>query len=167
MTDLNIQRLKIENCESRIEKEYFWWGRGQLADATEATWDVATPAQRTELKLRGYRIFDGYLVPQDNELTPADICLTIAINSYVVLPDVRRFMSRAEDARPLFETLPANLDLEDASENHIKRVAELIDLFHAPHVSLSKTTKVLYKKRPRLIPLIDSYVRDCLKKQMG
>lgn len=165
MTALRLQKLEIEDCEPAILHGYFDWGRGNADDSDEPAWDDADEATRLAVARRGYDLYDGYPAQPGNSLGPTEIFLSVGINSRVILNDACRFLSRAEQVRPLLARIPDDARLEDANDDHLDAAAELLRLLEdAEHIGRGKVTKVLHKKRPAFIPIIDSVVGDFLWK---
>jgi hypothetical protein len=165
VTPLRIQKLEIEDCEAQILRGYFEWGRGNAHDSLEPKWEHADEATRRAIALRGYDLYDGYPPQPGNDLSPTEIFLSVGINSRVVLNDACRFLARREQARPLLARIPDGTRLEDASDDQLDAAGELIALLEqARWLALGKVTKVLHKKRPAFIPVIDSVVGDFLWK---
>jgi hypothetical protein len=57
--------------------------------------------------------------------------------------------------------VPSTITIRDETENiPWMSISELFDAFRVPYVTTARYTKVLHKKRPNLIPILDSRVRD-------
>ena len=58
------------------------------------------------------------------------------------------------------EEVPCTITILDKNE-HIpwKSITELFDAFRVPYVTIARYTKILHKKRPNLMPILDSRVR--------
>ena len=165
MTLLQIQNLRIPECEAALERAYFDWGRGWSKDSPEPDWDAASADERRTIALRGYALYDGCPVPTDDLVTSLDTYVSIGISSRMTLFDTVRFVARADRASELLADIPADAELESATDKQITAVASLIDLFgEARYVGRGKATKVLHKKRPALIPILDSVASDFLWK---
>jgi hypothetical protein len=95
MTALRLQKLEIDDCESAILRGYFDWGRGNVADSPEPSWDNADEATRLKLQRRGYDLYDGYPVQPGNDIGPTEISISVGINSRIILDDARRCRSSA------------------------------------------------------------------------
>lgn len=154
--------LELPDCAPLLLQAYFEWGHQEGVDPAPDT--LGDDQQRRFIK-RGYGLYDGYPVPCDDEITIGDVCASITINSYIVLPDVRRFLSRRQEISALLQDVAPDLCLLNASENLIDQIGDLVDtLSEIEHIGFGKVTKVLHKKRPKLIPVIDGYVLDALHK---
>lgn len=110
--------------------------------------------------LLDYRKDTGYAYLRYRPITPAtklfpeDLAVTLLVNSRV---GYRAFQSLQEYAETInLETLPQK-PLEQISNDELKAIAEIIaTVANWPGFAVSVTTKVLHKKRPDLIPLLDN-----------
>ena len=112
-----------------------------------------------------YQHYDLARVEQDNELTEADIRVANAIIARMS-PRVRAgIYARASAINGALERIPTSVSLVD-DESVIPWLA-LAELFRVmdgiPEVRLPRQTKVLHKKRPALIPILDSVVEGYLR----
>jgi hypothetical protein len=166
MSALQIQKLRIDNCEQAIERSYFDWGSERTKGGqTEPDWAAASDGVRRHVALQGYLAYDGCPAQKDCSLSAADVCLSVGVNSRVTLFDVVRVLNRADEARPLLSRIPAEACLEEGTADEIEAAAYVIDLLAQPYMmGRGKATKILYKKRPAFIPVIDSVVGDFLWK---
>lgn len=138
MARLEIQKLRVEDCESTVVRAYYDWGRGWDDSDAEPAWDAATAAQRHAIARRGFGLYDGWPIPRDDEIAALDAYVTIGINSFVVLYDVVRLLVRAERARPLLARIPPEARLETANDDQLAAAGELIALL-ATRVSYNLT----------------------------
>jgi len=102
----------------------------------------------------GLRYLDFRPVTPPDRLLPEDLAVTILINSRV---GPAAFKSLQDSAHSL--DLPSLPDkpLEQTSEDERQAVAEVAgSLAKWPGFAASVATKVLHKKRPRLIPILDN-----------
>ncbi|MFJ6099306.1 DUF6308 family protein [Williamsia muralis] len=58
--------------------------------------------------------------------------------------------------------LPHDLDLVNATDDHLQRADQLWKLIRAAGVGPVTTSKLLARKRPRVLPVIDTVVKDVL-----
>ena len=85
------------------------------------------------------------------------------INSRVRSYDAVRFLRRSAEARPLLAEIPDRARLEDGSRHRLRLLPSLLtSLQREFQIGRAKATKVLHKKRPEFIPVIDSVVCDFL-----
>ena len=163
MTRLHIQTLEIADCEARIERGYFDEGCVSDGPSPEPDWDEASCEKRKGIARRGYALYDGFPCQPGNEVGLPEIYSSIGINSRVLSYDAARFLRCAPDARLLLAKIPDQARLEESSGEQIEAAAKLVDVFtHESQIGLGKATKVLHKKRPEFIPVIDSVVCDFL-----
>ena len=110
--------------------------------------------------LREYRGDTGYeylkyrpVTPQD-KLVPEDLAVTLLVNSratYRAFQSLQRYGESIE-----LNKLPAG-PLEQSSDAELKSLAEVIStVANWPGFAASVATKVLHKKRPDLIPILDN-----------
>lgn len=113
-----------------------------------------------ETLLRAYRNDIGYaylryrpITPVD-KLVPEDLAVTLLVNSYA---NYKAFQSLQEHAETInLQVLPER-PLEQISDVELKVVAETIARVASwPGFAASRATKVLHKKRPELIPILDN-----------
>lgn len=163
MTRLHIQTLEIADCEARIERGYFDEGRVSDGPSPDPDWDEASCEERKGIARRGYALYDGFPCQPGNEVGLPEIYSSIGINSRVLSYDAARFLRRATEAMPLLAKIPDRTRLEDSSRDQVEAAAELVDLFTREHlIGRGKATKVLHKKRPAFIPVIDDVVFNFL-----
>jgi hypothetical protein len=110
--------------------------------------------------LDGYTTDDGtrYLdfVPSvpSSVLVPEDLAVTILINSRVAPPAFKSIQDRGPSV--FLGGLPP-CALEDSTADERRQVAELVGVIARwPGFACSVATKVLHKKRPDLIPILDN-----------
>jgi hypothetical protein len=108
-----------------------------------------------------YALYDAVESPRDNTLTVHDILLSVAVNSRLDakgLSSVHKEKWRVEQHLRL---LPATLSLADPSaEIPWDTVVEMFGEFeHIRHAKLAIASKILHKKRPALIPMMDDVIR--------
>ena len=166
MTDFALQKILVKNCEHRIERNYYDWGRERSrSEWVDPEWDVATAEQRRHVSLRGYALYDGCSVPRDNQINSIDAWVSAGFRSRVIEFDVVRILARAEKANQYLTYIPPNAALESATDKEIEAAGPLISVFtDAYQLNWGKITKVLHKKRPGFMPVLDSVVWDFLWK---
>jgi len=162
---LNVQTLRVIDCARAIQREYYEWGRNKLDHAPEPVWESSRPEQRRAVTRRGYGLYDGLPTQPGNEVSLTEIYGSIGIYSRIILNDAIRFLVRADDAAPLLRRIPDDACLEEATDDQLAAAADLVDLFaSAQQVGRGKAMKVLHKKRPHFMPILDSVVFDFLWK---
>jgi hypothetical protein len=113
--------------------------------------------------------YDGIPDRDPYQILPDDVQVTISMNSFVSdagrVRDVHRGMARACNA--LLRDIPPDADL--ASFDHDLSVARrMFDAACAPRgMLLAVATKVLHRKRPRYIPMLDSVIIGAYAHALG
>jgi len=104
-----------------------------------------------------YEGYDKKKVNEDNWLTKEDIQLANFMGARMGPSVIQSVVDRTKTINLALEHVPAGLELSD---NGVPWVA-LENLFRAalgPHIRAARATKILHKKRPHLIPILDSVV---------
>ena len=110
-----------------------------------------------------FELYDGIPVLQDSTLSLFDILLSVMMNSRLDTADkVRSIWKNKKPVEEALSRIPTDVSLEDDNVPWDDLKA-LFDAFCAilwagPAVS----TKILYKKRPNLIPIYDSVISACI-----
>jgi hypothetical protein len=102
---------------------------------------------------------------QDDHVTSVDVLCAAALHPGLGRADLAFFQDRQEDLSPWLAEVPQDLRLWEASDGVVEHLASLPDSF--PDVSVSLLSKVLHRKRPRLIPLLDRHVVDWYRPVTG
>jgi Family of unknown function (DUF6308) len=116
-----------------------------------------------------FEYYDGIPSDAPERVTPVDVLVTISVNSFINNATRVRSVHRAlaESCDPLLARLPTTATLLDADAP----IQQVCDLLHAavqaPNVLLSSVTKVLHRKRPALIPMLDNVVLGYYMRSLG
>lgn len=112
-----------------------------------------------------WRYYD--LVPSDDDdvVAPVDVVCAAALHPGLSRADLTFFWERVADLSAWLAELPSELRLWQVTDGDVKKVASLPERF--PDVSLSLLSKVLHRKRPHLIPLLDRHVIDWYRPVTG
>lgn len=109
-----------------------------------------------------YDYYDGVVDHDPDHVSPADVAITIAVNSFVNTAARLRQVHRglAERCDPILARCPVDANItSDAAP-----LAVVEDLLAAsvtaPYVLIPVATKVFHRKRPLLIPMLDQVVLD-------
>jgi hypothetical protein len=105
-----------------------------------------------------YEGYDKFVVEHDNSLSPLDILLANNIGARLTGEDFVRIWGKSGEISEHLANMPKDVDLSDPSLDHEdfwKGLKELFKTCRCKGVSYSKITKILHKKRPRLIPIVD------------
>jgi hypothetical protein len=107
-----------------------------------------------------YHLYDAVSIAEDNTLTEADIRVSYKIRSRLSGEGLRGLLAARTSIETALSCVPADLDLTSA-EVPWDDVRWLLDCFcEVRGVHLAVATKILFKKRPRLIPIIDSVIQE-------
>lgn len=109
-----------------------------------------------------YDYYDAVLDHDPDHVSPGDVAITIAVNSFVNTAARLRQVHRglAEHCDPILARCPVDADL-NADDAPLDLVEELLAAaVNAPYVLIPVVTKVLHRKRPLLIPMLDQVVLD-------
>jgi hypothetical protein len=115
---------------------------------------------------QGARAYDEGVIPTDNQFPREQLMMARELANKLggrgipnrAIDDLCARQTRIE--KKLAE-VPSTITILDESEHiHWKSVTDLFDAFRVPYVTITRYTKMLHKKRPNLIPILDSRVRD-------
>lgn len=113
----------------------------------------------------GYRSYDSQPVLADAEWRRADAQIANRIGARMSSREIDALMSRKPEIETALRSIPGDLSLAEPDETI--PWAALHELYQAvsdiPSVGLAKATKALHKKRPQLIPMLDSFVAGYLR----
>lgn len=122
------------------------------------TWSGGSP------ETWAYRYFD--LVPSESpdEVIPVDVLAAAALHPGLSRSDLAFFVDRADDLSDWLRSVPVDAELRTTdSELH----AHLDALVEFDGVSLTLLSKVLHRKRPSLIPMLDRHIIDWYRPVTG
>jgi hypothetical protein len=111
-----------------------------------------------------YRYYDA-VYTDPTALGPVDVLSASALHPGLSRADLAYFSEHDGDLHRWLDRTPGDVWLRDADDNLIATLSELAEWDDSP--SLSLLTKVLHRKRPHLIPLIDSHVVDWYRPVTG
>ena len=122
------------------------------------TWSGGSP------ETWAYRYFD--LVPSESpdEVTPVDVLAAAALHPGLSRSDLAFFMDRADDLSGWLRSVPADAELRTADSDLLAHLDALAEYDGA---SLTLLSKVLHRKRPSLIPLLDRHIIDWYRPVTG
>jgi hypothetical protein len=113
-----------------------------------------------------YQHYDQVQVAHDDVLTEADVRVANAMIARMSPGVIAGIVARAPSINAALRAIPPEASLTTA-ENEIPwdALARLMEAIHGiPQVKLARQTKVLHKKRPALIPILDSVVTTYLRR---
>jgi hypothetical protein len=107
--------------------------------------------------------YDGIPDTDPMHILPLDTMVPVMVNAYWAAsagPLRRMYRAMAAACDPLLSNTPAEADLATANSSTLGELAILIDAAcRVEHAGLAIATKVLLRKRPRLIPMLDSVIK--------
>ncbi|MGY6499923.1 MAG: DUF6308 family protein [Acidimicrobiales bacterium] len=104
-----------------------------------------------------YRYYD--LVESDSDsVTQVDVLAASALHPGLARSDLAWFWDRSAELDAWLAGLPGDVSLADAEAPTLSRLDELADWSDGPALTL--VSKVLHRKRPHLIPLVDRHILD-------
>jgi hypothetical protein len=114
------------------------------------------------------RLAGGGAAPKVADRFTADDLTAVTMLSVSIDPRaaLRMLETEAKDLSALLAEIPVDLDLINADDHHIgpdspaDELWRRVDRYH--RVGETTTSKLLARKRPRLLPVIDSVVREAL-----
>jgi hypothetical protein len=107
-----------------------------------------------------YRYFDVIEDSQPTGLRPVDVLVTSALHPSLRQVDLAWFWEHAVDLTQLLGDLPLEADLATADPEVVARIQALGARLGDARVDLSLLTKVLHRKRPALVPMLDRAMLD-------
>ena len=108
-----------------------------------------------------YECYDGVRVEQDNFLRPEEIAISVLINSQISGNTARAIWKEAlESVEENLQQINPDFDLLDDEENipweYIQGAIGAICAVKRAKIAVA--TKILHKKRPKLVPMVDSVI---------
>jgi hypothetical protein len=112
-----------------------------------------------------YRSYDSVSIPVDDVIREQELRIANRIGARMSAPEIAGILEHAPVMEAALQRIPPDTSLAD-TESEIPWDA-LHDLYSAPAgvtgIGLAKLTKALHKKRPHLIPMLDSVVAGYLR----
>jgi hypothetical protein len=117
----------------------------------------------------GYEFFDARPSPAQDEITAEDVAATAALNMRFTRESLEGFWGARDVVRDGLGSIPSDVSLEDASDELLQTIEDLIVglcdgegpfAFKIPGAGRAQVSKVLHRKRPRLIPLYDRVISE-------
>jgi hypothetical protein len=105
-----------------------------------------------------FRYYDSVWSPPDDTVKPVDVLATAALHPGLSRSDLTFFHDEQPAISGWLEDLPTDRGLAGVDGAVLRHLADLAS-WEIP-VSMQLLTKVLHRKRPLLIPLIDRHVLD-------
>lgn len=92
------------------------------------------------------------------QVTPVDVLATASLHPGLSRSELEYFHTMADALNQWLDGLPTGVPLDDADDAVLGRLDEVATWTSAPALTL--LSKVLHRKRPALIPLVDRHVLD-------
>lgn len=112
-----------------------------------------------------FRYYDSISSPSDSTIEPVDVMATAALHPSLTKADLTFFFEERTALERWLADLPTDEDLA-AIDADVHRHLDGLSSW-AGSVSLQLLTKVLHKKRPLQIPLVDRHVLDWYRPVTG
>lgn len=112
-----------------------------------------------------FRYYDSVFSPPDDTVRPQDVLATAALHPGLSKSDLSFFHGERKAIASWLADLPADVGLGGCDGSTAGHVAQLAS-WDVP-VSLALLTKVLHRKRPSLIPLLDRHIVDWFRPVTG
>lgn len=109
--------------------------------------------------------YDVVPTEHDDIVTPVDVLCAAALHPGLSRADLAFFRDRRADLAAWLTDVPHGPRLWEVSESLVEHLASLPVRF--PDVSVSLLSKVLHRKRPHLVPLLDRHVVDWYRPVTG
>lgn len=109
--------------------------------------------------------YDEVPTPRDNSVGAIDVLAAAALHPGLSRSDLGFFVHRREQLSDWLSELSPELHLGDADDRTLGHLASAVDFER--HVSITLLSKVLHRKRPTLIPLMDRHIIDWYRPVTG
>ena len=109
--------------------------------------------------------FDAVPTEHDDAVGPVDVVCAAALHPGLSRADLAFFRERAADVTAWLAPLPSGPRLWEVPVEVVDHLATLPAAF--PHITPTLLSKVLHRKRPHLIPLLDRHVIDWYRPVTG
>jgi hypothetical protein len=109
--------------------------------------------------------YDAVPTELDNNVTSVDVLCAAALHPGLTRSDLEFFRDRKADLSEWLAEVPQDPPLWETSEAIVEHLASLPECF--PSVSITLLSKVLHRKRPQGIPLLDRHIVDWYRPVTG
>lgn len=104
-----------------------------------------------------WHYFDAVATPHDDVVAPTDVVCAASLHPGLTRDDLAYFREESESLTSWLRMIPVDARLWELTDAQLRHLATLPEL---DPPSLSLTTKVLHRKRPHSVPLLDRHVID-------
>lgn len=112
-----------------------------------------------------WHYFDAVPTPHDDIVTPVDVLCAAALHPGLSRDDLSYFRERQDDIAAWLHRVPTESKLWELSESEVEHIAALP--IGRPSAPITLLSKVLHRKRPHAIPLLDRHVIDWYRPVTG
>jgi hypothetical protein len=112
-----------------------------------------------------WQYYDEVPTPRDNRVSATDVLTAAALHPGLSRSDLAFFARRGHDLSSWLAQLDPELPLRDADGATLAHLASAVDF--EPDVSITLLSKVMHRKRPTLIPLVDRHIIDWYRPVTG
>jgi hypothetical protein len=108
-----------------------------------------------------YDYYDGLPRGDPNHIEPSDVLATLSVNSFITnAAQMRRIhQGMVANCDGLLSAIPSDIDLVNCSPKIFEAVERLLhEAIQVHGVLIPVATKILHRKRPSLIPMLDNIV---------
>lgn len=112
----------------------------------------------SEPEIWAWPYYDGVPTARDNSVCAIDVLAAAALHPGLSRSDLSFFVHRREQLSNWLSKLDPELHLRQADDCTLTHLASAVDF--EPQVSITLLSKVLHRKRPTLIPLMDRHIID-------
>lgn len=112
-----------------------------------------------------WHYFDTVPTPHDNVVTPMDVLCAASLYRGLSRDDLSCFREQQDDITAWLHLVPTSRKLWELSENDVEHIAALPTTISGAPITL--LSKVLHRKRPHAIPLLDRHVIDWYRPVTG
>jgi hypothetical protein len=112
-----------------------------------------------------WHYYDAVHTEQDDVVTATDVVCAAALHPGLARRDLAFFRERPDELSAWLAKVPGEVRLWEISTSDLEHLASLADRF--PEMAISLLSKVLHRKRPLLIPLLDRHVIDWYRPLTG
>ena len=114
-----------------------------------------------------YRYFDAVADPEPDTVTPVDVLAAGALSVGLSKADLTWFWTAREQLNALLAALPQDVHLADADGRTVELTQSLALMAGgSDSVSVSLMSKVVHRKRPALVPMLDKATLDHYRAQL-
>jgi hypothetical protein len=112
-----------------------------------------------------WHYYDMVPTAYDDLVTAVDVLCAASLHPGLSRTDLTYFRERGDDVTAWLRDAPPGLTLFEASDGDVEHIAALPEVL--PDLSISLLSKVLHRKRPHLIPLLDRHIIDWYRPLTG